>query len=154
MNKLISFFHYIVATGCGSGLSPVAPGTCGSLFGVTLVTLFYPKSLLFQVILILLTFGMGIYSANWVAESENRKDPSKVVIDEIAGIFVTFMGVSQPFNWPTLISGFLLFRLFDIWKPWLVKKAEALPGGWGIMLDDMVAGIFAAMLLHIGVRWL
>ena len=88
--------------------------------------------------------------ASWAAEphrtfSPRRKDPQFVVIDEVSGQILAYRVAIAPLNWKYLLLGFILFRVFDIWKPFPARQAESLPGGWGIMADDWVAGFYAAM---------
>ena len=127
--------------------------------------------LITQIVLTLLIAGVGVWSANRAADFWRIKDPQRVVIDEVSGMHLTLLlgcGVPlwwkasalpadwrsatlglisfrSPLNWKYLLLGFLLFRLFDIWKPTPARQAESLPGGWGIMADDWVAGIYAAI---------
>ncbi|MBI3403987.1 MAG: phosphatidylglycerophosphatase A [Acidobacteria bacterium] len=100
---------------------------------------------------------VGVWAASRVAHHTALKDPQFVVIDEVSGQLTTFLGLapipnlipwySFSINWKYILVGFILFRVFDIWKPFGVKQAEKLPGGWGIMADDWVAGIYAAICL-------
>ena len=84
----------------------------------------------------------------WKHESCGRKDPGHIVIDEVAGQWITLAGATV-FNWKSWILGFLLFRLFDIWKPPPVRQLEKLPGGTGIMADDLMAGVYGAVVLYL-----
>ena len=79
----------------------------------------------------------------------SKPDPGIVVVDEVLGQWTTLLGATA-FNWKTLLAGFLLFRLFDIWKPWPVRQFEKLPAGVGIVADDLAAGIYGALILYIG----
>jgi phosphatidylglycerophosphatase A len=92
---------------------------------------------------------LGAHAAGRTAKHVGRSDPGTIVVDEISGQLVSFLGVLDlmPVGWKYLLAGFILFRVFDIWKPWPVRAAEKLPGGWGIMADDWVAGIYAALCL-------
>lgn len=155
LTKIYHFILYQIATGFGSGHSPIASGTAGSLVAVVLVYFFWPVSVLAQFAIVIGTTAIGIYSAGWLAEAEGLKDPSIVVIDEIAGQFTTFLFLA-PFvhDWKILLAGFILFRIFDIWKPWPISKLEDLPGGFGIVLDDSLGGVFACIVLHLGIRFI
>jgi len=131
---------------------PVAPGTFGSLLGPPLVwgiqSLLPGESLsayLLQAGLGMLFFLLGVPLCNIGSRVIGRKDPGSVVIDEIAAFFVVFACV--PVSWETGILGFLLFRLFDITKPWPVRRLEQLPEGWGVMADDLMAGLYACFVL-------
>ena len=142
--KIIMFF----ATGFYSGQIPFAPGTFGSLTGMLLVYLLILLtgyvSFLLTVILILLS----VFIANSAEKQTGLKDPGCIVIDEICGIFVTFLFIS--FSWFSFCLGFLFFRLFDILKPFPVNFCDKkLQGGLGIVVDDVVAGIMANIVLQI-----
>ena len=148
-DKILHFFYYNLGTGFGLGFSPYAPGTLGSLLGLVLVYLFFPASFILQVLFLLPLCFASVYISSWVAESENSSDPSIVIIDEVVGQVLVFLFIPQPLSWKLFLVGFLLFRIFDIWKPWIIKKAEKLPRGWGIVADDLVAGLFANLILHL-----
>ncbi|HEX9761388.1 MAG TPA: phosphatidylglycerophosphatase A [Candidatus Acidoferrales bacterium] len=152
-----------IATGFGLGYIPKAPGTAGSLGGVALVWAllqFHPEPHTFAMVggyavsiplfLFLIVLGMisltGVWAAGCVARQSDNKDPQIVVIDEVSGQMLAFVPVIlHSGNWKYLLLGFILFRVFDIWKPFPARQAERLPGGWGIMADDWVAGIYAAL---------
>jgi phosphatidylglycerophosphatase A len=151
----------LIATGLGLGYLPKAPGTWGSLLGVALALAvsysgaFLP--LLFG--LILLTSLAGVWAADRAATHFGKKDPQIVVVDEVSGQLIAYLAValvagSLALNWKYLLAGFILFRVFDIWKPFPARQAESLPGGLGIMADDWVAGLYAALVLalarHLG----
>lgn len=88
---------------------------------------------------------LGIWSGNGV-EAVWGKDSSKVVMDEVVGMYIAVL--FHPLSWETIAAGLVLFRVFDIWKPLGIRKTEELPGGWGVMVDDIVAGIYASILLY------
>jgi phosphatidylglycerophosphatase A len=120
---------------------------------------------------------LGVWSASRVAEYAGAKDPQYVVIDEISGMHLTLVLAIMPLSFPTqlvpgdeasifalysglsllnwkyLLLGFILFRVLDIWKPWPVRRLEKLPGGWGIMADDWMAGLYAAILLRVALHF-
>ena len=150
--KILDFATYYLATGFGSGLIPLAPGTFGSLVGVLMVWLFFPAGMGWQFLWVVVTTGLAVYVSGWLAQAEDRKDPSMVVADEIVGVFVTFTALPTHLSGSVLLVGFLLFRAFDIWKPWPIRRLEKLPGGWGIVMDDVLAGVFANIILQIGLR--
>jgi phosphatidylglycerophosphatase A len=138
----------LIATGLGSGHSPVAPGTAGSAVGLLL---FWPLSqlaLAFQITATALVFLVGVAAAGAVARRAGKKDPGIVVVDEIAGMWTSLLLL--PFTPATALLGFLLFRLMDILKPYPARDLERLPGGLGIMADDLFAGIYANLLLRVG----
>lgn len=140
----------LAATGLGAGYLPAAPGTWGSLEAVALVwavdRLFPVRAWTLLGALFLLFFFGGVVASAAVARSENDSDPSIVVIDEIAGQILSLMWV--PASGAGLLAGFLLFRVFDIIKPSPARRSESLPGGWGIMVDDLIAGIYSGAVLY------
>ena len=151
---------------CGVGYLPVAPGTLGALVGVglylsvsgwfyglleanaqrnglNLLYVFTPH-LAFMLLVAFLTTMLGIWAATRTEKVMQRKDPSIVVIDEVAGQMIALL--AGPFwlhTWWSIFSAFLLFRLFDIWKPYPIRRLEALESGLGIMADDVLAGVYA-----------
>lgn len=154
--KRAKLFHIIIASGFGSGFSPFAPGTAGALVAVIIWTvLFYviPFNILLVVtsLLIVLFTAAGIWSADKL-ESDWGKDSSKVVVDEMVGVWIALLAVPVGNVWYILFA-FLLFRFFDIFKPLGIRKMEQLEGGIGVMADDILAGIYSFLLL-MGVRWL
>jgi phosphatidylglycerophosphatase A len=145
MNKLA----LSIGTWFGCGLSPVAPGTVGSL-GALLVA--WPlihfcgwPPLWFAILAIALTPG-GMWASDRTARIKQLKDPQIVVVDEVVGQWLAMAGATR-LDVAHIAAAFLLFRLFDIFKPWPVRQLEALPGGVGIVADDLMAGIYAALVL-------
>lgn len=138
-----------VATGLGSGYAPVAPGTAGSLVGLGLAwPLLTLLPLWGYVAAAAAVAGLGVVASARAEALLGAKDPGRIVIDEVAGMLVTLIGV--PPTWPFLAAGFLLFRAFDILKPFPCRWAERrLPGGLGVMGDDLLAGAYACLLLHL-----
>jgi len=136
----------ILGTWFGSGLMPFASGTFGTLAAVPLVGLLALFSPLFSVLFLLIMTLVAIWASQVVQNLLNRVDPSEVVIDEVAGFLLTLLWI--PLSWGTLLAGFLLFRFFDIWKPWPAGPAEKLHGGLGIVLDDLIAGLYANLGLR------
>jgi len=151
-----------VAT-CGVGYIPLAPGTWGSLVGIGvylgisfLITRAANPSLLASVIIgvsaILIVTLVGIWAASRTEKLLGRKDPGKVVIDEVAGQMISLMPLSlvfaRPWNGWVIVS-FILFRFFDIVKPYPARRLERLHGGLGIMADDLIAGVYAAVITAI-----
>jgi len=143
-----------IATGLGSGYFPVAPGTAGSAVGLALVIAFRKaplEPLRLGVCLAAFTgllFALGVWSAGKAEKVFGRVDPGQVVIDEVAGQIITFVATPRV-TWIGLIAGFFLFRAFDIVKPFPARQAERFSGGWGIMLDDVVAGLYSLIVLVI-----
>lgn len=149
----MKYLHILIATTFGAGFSPFAPGTAGAIVGCAFLWGFnelqyfptFPNPLLF-VVLILVVALLGIYATNKL-EQEWGKDPSKVVIDELVGVWIAMVFV--PFTWLNLLLAFGLFRFFDIAKPLGVRKMEQLKGGVGVMADDVLAGIYANLALQL-----
>lgn len=145
MNKLAVF----IATTFGSGFSPIVPGTVGSLAATGALWLLpLPSTLIFSHIIISFFF-IGVWAAA-VCEKQWGHDPGRVNWDEVVGLMISVLAL--PKTWPIFVAAFVLFRFFDIVKPFPVNRAEKLPGGWGIMMDDVIAGIYANIVLQIGVR--
>jgi len=194
-------FALFVATACGLGYIPIAPGTWGSLGGIVVAGLpwwaffganavssfslgvgpirfpFTSRTMDFflfsNLVLLLLIGAAGGWAASQAAGFWQKKDPQKVVIDEVSGQHLAYLlgcalpavhggfnsiwsgtpialiTLHSPLNWKYLLVGFILFRVFDIWKPFPARQVESLPGGWGIMADDWVAGIYAGIGLWI-----
>lgn len=141
-----------LATGGGVGLVSFAPGTFGSLWGLLLAwglaATGWHWSL--QLCAVLLILAIGIPICETAAKSFPQKDPGAIVYDEFASLLIVYLAV--PFNLMTAVVGFLLFRVFDIGKPWPIRRLERLPGGLGVMADDVGAAIFAAAALWISGR--
>lgn len=137
-------FLKVILTGFYTGYLPFAPGTFGSLFAILLILLF---PLLTNPLIIAILFIIGVIFSNYEEKISGIKDDPKIVIDEIVGIMVTFMGIKL--NWLIIIIGFILFRFFDIYKPIYINKAQKLPAGWGVMLDDLLAGLLSYFILRI-----
>lgn len=140
-DKAILFF----ATGFYSGYSPFAPGTAGSLVGVLFSFLLNGSPYYIPITLAILFVGVPL--AGRAERILGQKDAKQIVVDEVAGQLVALTFAPQ-----SLLAagcGFLLFRLFDIWKPWPIRRLEKLPGGWGVMMDDAGAGIFALVFCQI-----
>ncbi len=140
----------LTATFFFAGYFPFAPGTFASLEAVLLFALAGRRLPLLPYLLILAAlFLVGTAAADTFARLLKQKDPRPIVIDEIVGQGVAL--ISIPAQWPWLAGAFFLFRLFDVFKPWPIRKLEQLPGGWGIMADDVAAGMAAALVLQ-GIR--
>ena len=134
-----------IATVGGIGCSSIAPGTLGSLVGLGLAWILsaHPAG---QIIGCGVAVGLGLWSAGPTAQAMGKRDPSAVVIDEVAGMMVAL--ALLPLNWRIYLAGFLLFRLLDILKPFPLRSVERLPGSWGIVLDDLLAGLAANLILR------
>ena len=142
-----------LATGFYVGNIPFAPGTFGSLLGLPLCFILAGIQLPPAIIAVVLFIGLAVWVSNNAARTLKRKDPGCIVIDEIAGMMVTLIGV--PVNLTSVIIGFILFRILDIAKPFPIRMIDKrLSGGLGIVADDVVAGIFANMLTRISLMFL
>lgn len=143
---------HLLAFGFGSGLSPWAPGTCGTLIAIPIVLFVMQFGFAAHLAFAILAAIFGIYVCGESARRLGVHDHPGIVWDEIAGFAVTMLTV--PASLYSVLAGFALFRLFDIWKPWPIREADhSLSGGLGIMLDDVIAGIFAAAIL-LGIRYI
>ncbi len=132
-------------TGFGVGYCPIAPGTMGTVLGLILFLPFHTAPLLYALPALAALFGIGVYTTGFSFAIFGKKDPSKVVIDEIVAIlFTLFLLPSSAVLW---VFGFLLFRFFDIAKPIGVREAERLPGGLGIMADDIIAALYTLLII-------
>ncbi len=145
-----------LALGFGSGLSPWAPGIMGSMAALPLVWLFSQYLSVGEWILaVLLLSVFGVYLCHKTAEAMQVHDHGGIVWDEIAGMLIAFIAV--PISLSTLVAGFVLFRILDIFKPWPISWLDrSLHGGWGIMMDDLVAGLGTLAVLHLALAqgWL
>src|SRR6056297_1526481 len=139
---MLIFFSRLLTTGFFIGYIPGAPGTYGSIFAIFLLYLFPDINNLYSMILI---FLIGVLLSSWDEKIYKIKDDSRIIIDEIYGIFVAFLYL--PLKIPVIITGFILFRLFDIFKPLIIDKSQNLPSGWGVMVDDLIAGVFTNIIL-------
>lgn len=143
-----------LATAFGVGYVPFAPGTFGSAVGLVIWALL-PASTLVHAAAILILFAIGTWSATAVERYFGGTDPGPVVIDEVMGMLLTLF--MQPVGWIGAIGGFFLFRAFDVVKPYPADRLEQLPGGFGVMTDDAMAGIYANLVLWgilSGIGWL
>jgi len=145
----MNFLHKLICTGMGLGLIPLAPGTFGALGGPVsgcFIKQYSNQPDIYLLVLIIFFTLIGVYSSNKIIP-EWGKDPSRVVIDEVVGMWISMLFI--PNNIIFMLLAFVLFRLFDIYKPFFIRKFEAFPLGWGIMLDDVAAGIFANVTLQL-----
>jgi phosphatidylglycerophosphatase A len=147
--SLLNPVHFF-ALGFGSGLAPKMPGTFGTLAALPLVVLlsYYASFSVYLIVTILVSI-VGIWICGKTAADMDVHDDSSIVWDEVAGMLITMLAV--PLSWQTLLAGFVLFRFFDILKPWPISYLDKhVHGGFGIMIDDVLAGLFALCILHIG----
>ena len=143
-------FHYLVATGLGVGKLPMMPGTFGSILGTILFLLIPLDSFLNKIIILIILLIAGAYSSFKIEIATGKEDNPIIVIDEIAGIWLT-LSIIPGGTWFTL-AGLILYRLIDIWKPYPIRKLENLKYGYGVMLDDLLAGLYAGVAIIIFVR--
>lgn len=142
-------FHKLAATVFGIGYLGKGVGTVAALFAAVVWYLLFKDTnpaLIYVLPLVIVVTVLGIWSGNKV-EPIWGKDHGRVVIDEVAGLFASLL--FTPATLPVVITGFILFRFFDIAKPLFIRRLEILPGGWGVMADDLLAGVYANLVLHI-----
>jgi phosphatidylglycerophosphatase A len=140
-----------IATWFGCGYAPAAPGTAGSLAALAIAVLLHEYagfSGWHFLVLAAVLFVPATWAATITAQVTHLKDPQIVVVDEVLGQWISLAG-ARTLNWKSYLAAFALFRLFDIWKPPPVRQLEALPGGLGINLDDVMAGAYAALVLFL-----
>ncbi|MDZ7330917.1 MAG: phosphatidylglycerophosphatase A [candidate division KSB1 bacterium] len=154
MKVLIRF----VATGAGVGYFPIAQGTMGALLALILFGILPTPSPILFILTIAVLMVAGVYSASVVEQEVVSRlgptlgrDPGIIVIDEVVGMLIALIAI--PKTTKLLIFAFVLFRIFDIVKPFPAQQSERLPGGWGIMMDDIIAGIYANLMIQFG-RWI
>ncbi len=148
--------HKIIASGLGSGYSPFAPGTAGSIVGIIIFYLLnnYTNSLnlnnnsilainLFAIIFVLL---IGVYSIKKVHKIWEHDAP-KIVIDEIVGVWIAVF--AMPFEWQYYVYALILFRFFDIAKPLYIRRLDKMKGDWSVMLDDVLAGVYSLIVIQL-----
>ncbi len=161
----------LAATTVGVGYGPIAPGTFGSMVGVLIYlgvalaeanTAVYLLKHGFRIdqttaiiwasnsVLLTVFSLLGIWASGRSIPLLGNSDPSEAVVDEVMGQLVTFLFIPFGLSWPFILAGFLLFRLFDIWKPYPIDDLQILPGGIGICADDIVAGVYAGICLAVG----
>jgi len=141
--KLITF----LATGFGSGLAPFAPGTAGTLVGVLICLLCMPMPPILRLLFVLTLLALSFYVAGQAEKIYQNKDDQRIVIDEIIGIQITMLPMAITIL--HLCIGFVLFRVFDIIKPFPINNLQRLPGGWGVVADDVGAGIYAGVIMFV-----
>ena len=153
--KPTDYLALSIAT-CGVGYLPLAPGTWGSLVGVgifLLLTRVIAGNALVAMVLvfIIVVTAVGTWAATRTEELSGRKDPGKIVVDEVAGQFIALFPLTLFSSWSTVavIVSFILFRFFDIVKPYPANRLQELNGGAGVMFDDLVAGVYTAVIVSI-----
>jgi phosphatidylglycerophosphatase A len=139
---------HFIAFGFGSGTLPLMPGTWGTVVGVLIYLLLSPFSLWVYGVLTLILIVFGVWVCGVTAKDLGVHDYSGIVWDEVVGYLLTMLGAPKGWGW--VVLGFVLFRVFDIWKPWPIRWVdEKVMGGLGIVLDDLVAAVYALIVLQI-----
>jgi phosphatidylglycerophosphatase A len=143
----MNYFILLIATGFGVGFSPIAPGTIGTLLALPI---YYLLSNIYSPLYELILIAFFFFSS-WISNQAERywgkKDDQRIVIDEIMGFLVTMLWVPKSILF--IIGGFVLFRVFDILKPFPIRRLERVKSGFGVVLDDVLAGIYANIILHL-----
>jgi phosphatidylglycerophosphatase A len=148
-NKLSNWFSTVIKI----GYLPIAPGTWGSLaaFLVWYAIIGHISSITL-IELIIVIFGLGVYTSSIIEMELTKKDPSIIVVDEWVGQWIALLFLPKSLLWG--LVAFALFRLFDIWKPYPIRNLDRMSGGWGIMLDDVLAGIYALVVISVLRAWI
>jgi len=168
IKKNFTDYFALAVTTFGVGYLPLMPGTWGSMVGVGIYLLFgfieasaetslvgWSESQIkalnhsFNIIFFLLFCLLGIWAAGRSTKLFKHKDPSQAVVDEVIGQLLTFLFIPFTFSWKMILAGFLLFRLFDIWKPYPIDSLQNLPTGIGVCADDILAGVYAGTILSL-----
>jgi phosphatidylglycerophosphatase A len=166
INGPVDAVALFIATGFGSGLIPIGPGTCGSLVGLLiaygLISFFILDVILLQNCLIIVSAilaAVGIWAGTRAEKIFDRKDAGQIVIDEVCGQVISFVFIAPylvrlgpQWRW-WMIAGFVLFRIFDIFKPYPLKDLQHFTGGLGVMMDDIIAGIYAAAVMSLALMY-
>ncbi len=146
----LNWFILIFASGFGAGLSPIVPGTTGTLVAIPIYYVVSSiSSPLYELTLVALFF-FSSWISNQAEQYWGKKDDRRIVIDEIVGFLVTMLWI--PKSLFSIVAGFLLFRFFDILKPFPIRRLEQVKSGFGVVLDDVLAGIYSNILLHLALR--
>lgn len=162
INGAADFIAVVIATGFGAGFIPFGPGTWGSVVGLLiaygLIVVFGADVLMLQNSLIaagVVSAALGIWASHRAEKIFDRKDASQIVVDEVCRQIISFVfiapylaGLGASWRW-WMIAGFALFRAFDIFKPYPINKLQDLSGGFGVMMDDVLAGIYSAVILSL-----
>lgn len=139
---------YFIAFGFGSGAIPMASGTFGTLMAIPFYLLLSPLPLIPYIIFVIAFIAFSSWICERVSRDMQVHDHPGIVIDEFVGFFVTM--INAPLGWRWLLLGFLLFRLFDVWKPWPIRFFDVkVKGGFGIVLDDVLAGVYALIIMQL-----
>lgn len=147
MSRYFDSFVRFIATCGGVGYAPYAPGSVATVLSVCFWWYICGLSSLYQLLVLISLFFIGVVCSKIVAHHDAIKDPSYVVIDEWVGMGVGLFVMTK--SWWYVLVACLLFRFFDITKIWFISLAEKIPGGWGIMLDDILAGLYTLIIMQL-----
>ncbi len=146
--KLLLNPVHLMSFGFGSGLSPFASGTFGTLAAIPFYYYMQSLSIAYYLMMVALTFALGVYICDVTSKALGVHDHGAIVWDEFVGYFITMIAV--PSGWAYIVVGFFMFRVFDVFKPWPIHILdEKVSGGFGIMIDDVLAGVYALVCIHI-----
>jgi phosphatidylglycerophosphatase A len=152
-NKIINKIAIFIATGFYSGYSPLAPGTMGTIVAIPLYFIIsFFNSIIYYSIITLGIFILGTIVSSKAIKIYRQEDPSPVVLDEIVGFLVALFLIE--ITWWRLLAAFFIFRFFDITKPFPVGAVESIGKGFGIMADDLIAGIYTNLIMHLAIKFL
>ena len=149
MNRI----HRLIATGLYSGYFPIAPGTVGSFLALVFFCLIPDFRGFILLTGIILLFFIGVWAASQTEKTDGH-DASIINVDEIVGMWISVLFISSGVAWYWWIGGFFIFRIFDIIKPFPINSSQKLPGGWGVMIDDVIAGVYTNCILRIGLLFI
>ncbi len=136
-----------VATGFGVGRAPIAPGTFGTLLGIPLYLILRMLSAPIYALCVVVLFLLGVWICQIAEARLGSRDPGAIVWDEIVGFLIAMF--LAPAGWRWIVIGFVLFRVFDVWKPFPIREMDRLEGGFGVMADDAAAGVYACIALQL-----
>lgn len=143
----VNFFFLLLATGFGSGFCPILPGTAGTIVAIPIWYALSSLPLLLYAVIVGLAFLLSVVVSDRAQRHWGKKDDRRIVIDEMMGFLITMMGI--PTSVSAVCGGFILFRAFDILKPPPIRRLEKVGGGYGVVLDDVLAGIYANLCLQL-----
>ena len=143
---MMRYLTLLIATGFGTGYSPLASGTVGSLLAMAVYWFLFPENNLIVLAIAATTLIISVISSGKAEKIFNSHDDGRIVIDEFAGYYVSILFLPKTLFFA--LSAFFLFRLFDVVKPWFIKRTQRWPGGWGVTFDDIFAGLFANIILQ------
>ena len=151
--KRMPLYHQLIVTGLGVGFFPYGPGTMGALFAIFIWLILAsaagtPYLIGITLALVIVFTLLGAWSST-VSELYWGEDPSRVVIDEVVGQWIVLLAIPATYQWWQVVTALALFRFFDIVKPLGVRSMEKLKGGWGIMADDILAGVYGFIVLYL-----